>query len=129
MEAIMTNLKQAIIPAAVCLLLGAAMPANAETWVTTTTTTYDSPVMFHQGIMSMGAARANALSAEPGRVERSALRYNDAGEPVYVFDIRNGDMSHIVRVSAITGEVIGRDTRDLRSGFFDRLFAPMHSDD
>lgn len=142
----MTRFKHVIMPAAACLLLCAAATANATTYTThyvTTTTTYtntpvivdegptivDQPVIVDDGIIDMRTATSRALRAEPGRVERSSLTVNNMGEPIYVFDIRSGDMAHIVRVSAITGQVVGRDTVNPRSGgFWDRLFAPMNTD-
>jgi uncharacterized membrane protein YkoI len=81
------------------------------------------------GIISMDAARAKAMSAEPGRIANSSLILNDAGQPVYVFDIRNGDMSHIIRVNALTGRVVGRDTIERRSGYFHRPFSALNSDE
>ena len=129
----MKNLKHSMVPVALgCLLLAAVAPAKAETYLTTTTTTtYNGPAVVDESILGMGDAQSSALRAEPGRVERAGLTRNSYGEPVYVFDIRSGDMMHIVRVSALTGEVLGNDNvgSPRTDGFFDRLFAPMHSDD
>ena len=144
----MIRFNQTLMPvAAACLLLcAAAAPAGAQTYTTrsvTTTTTYGNapvivdetapplvvdttaPVVVNEGIISLNAATSRALRAEPGRVERSVLSENRMGEPVYVFDIRSGDMSHIVRVSALTGDVVGRDTVNPRSEAYEKLFGQV----
>lgn len=126
----MNVFQRALVPVALsCLML--ASQAQADTYVTTTTTSYDGPVIVDDSILTMGQAQSSALRREPGRVERAGLVRNNQGEPVYVFDIRQGDMMHIVRVSAITGEVVGNDNvgSPRTDGFFDRLFAPMNSGD
>jgi uncharacterized membrane protein YkoI len=141
----MIHFKHALIPAAAACLLLCAAPkaAGAQTYTThyvTTTRTYSTvpvivdttepvyattPVIVDEGMIGLDVATSRALRAEPGRVERSALSENSVGEPVYVFDIRSGDMSHIVRVSALTGQVLGRDTVSPRSDLYDSIFGQM----
>ncbi len=129
----MFRFKYALMPAAAACLLLCAASAGAQTYTTRVvrTTTFYTPTTIYTpaiaGIIDMNTASARALDAEPGRIERSGLTQNSLGEPIYVFDVRSGDMSHIVRVNALTGNVVSRFANP-RMDRFDGRFGQMYPD-
>lgn len=55
--------------------------------------------------VNMARARATALHADPGRIEKSE-RERDGGGVRYSFDIRQGDRIHEIGVDVVTAQTV-----------------------
>ena len=61
--------------------------------------------------ISLGAAQATALKAQPGTVVDQELEKESGGSGLrYSFDIKNGALTHEVGIDAVTGAVLENST-------------------
>jgi uncharacterized membrane protein YkoI len=125
MRDIMIDIKSKVIPAAAaCLLIAAAaLPAQADTLVTTTTVSKAPYLKFES--LTQAQAKNIALRMHPGSVVNETVGSGPANEATYLFDINSGTGAYTVGVSAISGRVIENKRDGARienKNIFQRMF-------